>query len=713
MFRITVIIATSSGRTDLLFYRALDSVYNQTFYDNVDVIISDDTNDDIDDILKDKLNKKRINMSDKMPTRIIKNFRTKNHSGTGAWNSAALSCINFNNLDEIDSHFLAFLDYDDSWDKSYLSKLAYIINSHEEPNKIGLISCSINFISSEGNIEILEPSMDTLTEENIFIRNPYIQGSNLFINLKVFLSIGGFDESLKSTTDRDLMMRYVEFIKLNKDIKTLFIKEPLMNYFYDDNLNRVTNNKEGKHQGLDLFYRKYDYLFDDIIKEKSIERANKLFSYEPSKYNAYNKKFVDKKEIIDIKFNLILGFICFDENNIKDLLESFFTLNFDYINNLDICIISTIEYSPKFDFIISHYKDKCTINIKYLNDKECISNNKIHLQKLIYDYGNKKYNDNFVTWIVDDNSRFYVLNNNQKYYIDYFYYIARNINSNIDCIIGGNCGDIELPFFSALRTQLLDLSYHIKVENTVINSDYLDIIDKEYYNDLSSKDFNFLEYPVLNFSVNISEHIEYIKKLCIFTRKIYADINTIGNSEYIYDNSIYIGENTIIYNSKLLKINNFIKSNFNWSIINPILMNRNIIKMNLPITHIKYNHNLYNELENIDDYLISMIFYRLFHFIGIQIKYDNIAPSFDECCEYINDELYKLKSKLFFNIMRINTLNQIIIESLKDTDYYNQYKIISNNVDKILSSFNSFVYFNKLNFNENIYLEILNLIYKY
>ena len=151
MFKITVIIATSNGRTDLLFDRALNSVYNQTFYDNVDVIIADDT--DSIEPLESILNKKRINMADKMPTRIIKNSRTKKHSGTGAWNTAALSCINFDNLEE--THFIAFLDDDDSWDSNYLSKVADIINSCDDPNDIGLISSAINFINSNGISSVL------------------------------------------------------------------------------------------------------------------------------------------------------------------------------------------------------------------------------------------------------------------------------------------------------------------------------------------------------------------------------------------------------------------------------------------------------------------------------------------------------------------------------------------------------------------------------
>lgn len=720
MFKITVIIATSNGRTDLLFDRALNSVYNQTFYDNVDVIIADDT--DSIEPLENILNKKRINMAGKMPTRIIKNSRTKKHSGTGAWNTAALSCINFDNLEE--THFIAFLDDDDSWDSNYLSKVADIINSCDDPNDIGLISCAINFINSNGVSSVLYPSEETLTLENVFIRNPHIQGSNLFINLKVFLSIGGFDESLKSTTDRDLMMRYIEFSNIRKNIKTFFIKEALVNYFYDDNLNRVTNNKEGKSQGLDLFYRKYDYLFDKKIKEKSLERAFKLFSYEPFKYielQDYKIKKNNEDKNYN-KFNLILGFICFDENNIKELLESFFCLNFnDYIKDFDICIVSSIDYKERFDFIINNYTNKCSINLKYLNDKKSISKNRTYLQNFIYDYGHNKYASDFVTWIIDDDCRFYSLYNNEKYYINYFYYISKYLNTDIDCLLGGNSGDIPLPFFSALRTQLLDLSYHIKTENyDNVCRDYVSLKNKEYYYDLSSKDFDFLEYPILNFYGTVEDNIKSLKQACIFTRQIEADIETIGS---LGEKSIYRGCNTIIYNSELLKIDNFTpddnsynrRSDFNWAIINSVLLDRNIISINLPIMHVRYhdNFNLEHELKKIDNDLIGMIFYRVFKFMCEKIKYDNKEPSFYECLEYMNNELYKLKTKIFFNINRTHALNDIISSLLNDTLYYNQYKSFEFYIDKVLFLLKSFCENNKLSLNKEVYNSTLNKIYSY
>src|SRR5438477_8694013 len=42
------------------------------------------------------------------------------------------------------------------------------------------------------------------------VGNPHIQGSNLFVRLNALLEAGAFDESLASTTDRDLCIRLAD-----------------------------------------------------------------------------------------------------------------------------------------------------------------------------------------------------------------------------------------------------------------------------------------------------------------------------------------------------------------------------------------------------------------------------------------------------------------------------------------------------------------------
>ena len=75
MLKITVIIATSNGRTDLLFNRALRSVYNQTYSKNVNVIIIDDNKDEVQyNIINDKLKMIKQTMKCKNKLKYIQVF---------------------------------------------------------------------------------------------------------------------------------------------------------------------------------------------------------------------------------------------------------------------------------------------------------------------------------------------------------------------------------------------------------------------------------------------------------------------------------------------------------------------------------------------------------------------------------------------------------------------------------------------------------------
>ncbi|MDL0115190.1 glycosyltransferase family 2 protein [Campylobacter felis] len=78
--------------------------------------------------------------SDNFPTQIIDNNRTKKHSGTGAWNSAAFHLLSI--CKNKKKCYLAFLDDDDCWDITYLQECLKVLYKNKN---VGLIASGIYY----------------------------------------------------------------------------------------------------------------------------------------------------------------------------------------------------------------------------------------------------------------------------------------------------------------------------------------------------------------------------------------------------------------------------------------------------------------------------------------------------------------------------------------------------------------------------------------
>jgi len=288
-FQIGIIIASSFERTELLFCRSLKSVLNQTYSPDFIVIVDDNKNkNEFETIVK------KVNRLDNNNIFCIRNFKTKHNSGTGAWNSG----IDFlkDKFYNYDNSYIAILDDDDEWDNTYLEKCAEQIKLRDvEDTKAvfaGLVRLHENF-EVKSNL-----SKETLTIENFLIGNPGVQGSNMLFNFQSFLNTGGFDENLKSCTDRDLLIR---FLGQNSVDNIAFINEILVHH-YAQSTNTVTNNPSSKWAGLDSFYEKHLNLFCTDTLEKSLQRAEDYFKY-PNRNQIIN--LYDNREKIVLAMPLL------------------------------------------------------------------------------------------------------------------------------------------------------------------------------------------------------------------------------------------------------------------------------------------------------------------------------------------------------------------------------------------------------------------------
>ena len=120
---------------------------------------------------------------------------------------------------------------------------------------------------------------DSLDVEDLLVRNPHIQGSNLFVKLRKLLEAGGFDEALASTTDRDICIRLADLGSVRYGA---LAKHLVHHYAEDDRARLSTPGGDAKCAGLRAFYRKYRGRMTDNQRSAFIERSRDWFDCDPT-----------------------------------------------------------------------------------------------------------------------------------------------------------------------------------------------------------------------------------------------------------------------------------------------------------------------------------------------------------------------------------------------------------------------------------------------
>ena len=734
---IIVIIATSFARTNLLLERSLKSVYEQININPHQIYIVDDNpiknnerySDEyfkIDKIIKtlrdnilrpkfDKFKKQRetynIEFESFFHTNLIQNTRTKGFSGTGAWNSGAFKALRYSKR----NYFLAFLDDDDEWQPNYLETLFKRVSKKRGKSingkckNINTVAAIAGFlrIEKEKTIEI-QAKRENFNKESFFVSNPGLQGSNLFIQLKTFWTIGGFDESLKSATDRDLAIRLIEYERIRTSKKIVFVDECLVNHFAISE-NRVTTIPSNKKQGLDLFYRKYLHQFSKELQEKSLSRAKKLFNYtisdriEKVEINSTQKNI--KKETVK-PFNLVIGAISDNADNLTELFKSFLKLyqkHGNYLNNYRFLILENTdnEYDirPVIDYFVSTKKLKIEL-IENISNGRSIAENRTFLQKKVYEKGKNQFYNEFISWIIDDDHLFKFDSQNEIVIPNYFKIISEQSKNGIDAMFGQISDAPPLPFLSTLRTQLIDFYYNLTYfancnprEQFELNKlQEINIERKEFYYDLSNSNFQHLEYPYYQNSkeqTNFEAFNNFLNKTSLLSngvnvfRKLTFEPETVGN--ITNKASIYRGGNTVIFNSELLLTPNYTpekeynrRSDFNWSIINKDIFKRELHEIILPLKHDRKLQKtaLVTNENKLQADIKGLIFYRLFENIVSKENWESKTNHKNELrfYEQVKKQTF---TKIKINNYRTQNLIHLILEILKDVKLWwfkNEYR---------------------------------------
>lgn len=302
--KIGVIIASSLNRNDLLFSRSLNSVLSQSKPPDHILIVDDNQDEATSKDIEQRISKLKNNK-----IHYIKNSQTPNMSGSGAWNCGIKWYENF--LDDDD--YMAILDDDDSWHEEYISSCYDVItSSFRMPDAV------FGFIKRGDCDKCSSFEVEDINISNFLKGNPGIQGSNMFFRFGVLKAIGGFDETLASCTDRDLMIRFLQKHS-NKNIK--IIPKVLVNHFASKD--SVTLNFTSKTKGLNSFHIKYIRLYSKELLEEALQRAKNLFNYQESAnikkiFNLVHKNTKSKKIVIGVAVHN-------SKNTLRRCLESILT----------------------------------------------------------------------------------------------------------------------------------------------------------------------------------------------------------------------------------------------------------------------------------------------------------------------------------------------------------------------------------------------------
>lgn len=264
--RVVVVVATRRGREDLLLERALPSVFAQRgLRPRAVLVVDDDAAGPSPVAARVEGLARRSGWVGEVA--VIANRRTRGFSGTGAWNTGAeesrtrLPC----------GGWLAFLDDDDAWRDTYLARCVGAASAQ----RAALVVSGLLRVDARGVERQIAPQ--GVAAAAFLESNPGVQASNLFVALDLFESVGGFDETLPSTTDRDLMIRLLDRLA-EYPRPVAHVAEFLVEHHAHDGP-RVTTDRRAKHLGLDRFYARYAARMDAVMLRRSLDRAERLFGY--------------------------------------------------------------------------------------------------------------------------------------------------------------------------------------------------------------------------------------------------------------------------------------------------------------------------------------------------------------------------------------------------------------------------------------------------
>ncbi len=270
---VSVVIPTYN-RADLVL-RAIDSVLNQT-YNNLEVIVCDDGSTD---------NTKEV-VSAIDDNRVIY-VGLKNNSGQSVARNVGVK--------RAKGKYIAFNDSDDVWHKDKLAKQIKILS---EDNNSKVCFCKYEVVGEDNIVVPIEESFDCTDCENgfldILIRENKVGMPTVVIEKQLFEQVGGFDESLRTVEDWELILRLADktsFKYINEKLVDVYAGKQSVNTIIGQERAKaeikIVNMFWNKYINKDIFYHIFQRIYDDVNATNETTMREFLVKELNSKINVY------------------------------------------------------------------------------------------------------------------------------------------------------------------------------------------------------------------------------------------------------------------------------------------------------------------------------------------------------------------------------------------------------------------------------------------